>query len=105
MWCAPENVRVLTVNDKVLDYVKNITDILDSTLLDSPLPNNAIRYTVDSATDSLGKKIRRATAMKIPCVLIVGPKDADDQSVSVRLRDNEEKVKLSGLADYIKNLK
>ena len=105
MWCAPENVRILTVNDKVLDYVKNITDILDSTLLDSPLPNNAIRYTVDSATDSLGKKIRRATAMKIPCVLIVGPKDADDQSVSVRLRDNEEKVKLSGLADYIKNLK
>ena len=105
MWCAPENVRVLTVNDKALDYVKNITDILDSTLLDSPLPNNAIRYTVDSATDSLGKKIRRATAMKIPCVLIVGPKDADDQSVSVRLRDNEEKVKLSELADYIKNLK
>ena len=105
MWCAPENVRVLTVNDKVLDYVKNITDILDSTLLDSPLPNNAIRYTVDSATDSLGKKIRRATAMKIPCVLIVGPKDADNQSVSVRLRDNEEKVKLSELADYIKNLK
>lgn len=105
MWCAPENVRILTVNDKVLDYVKNITDILDSTLLDSPLPNNAIRYTVDSATDSLGKKIRRATAMKIPCVLIVGPKDADDQSVSVRLRDNEEKVKLSELADYIKNLK
>ena len=105
MWCAPENVRILTVNDKVLDYVKNITDVLDSTLLDSPLPNNAIRYTVDSATDSLGKKIRRATAMKIPCVLIVGPKDADDQSVSVRLRDNEEKVKLSELADYIKNLK
>ncbi len=105
MWCAPENVRILTVNDKVLDYVKNITDILDSTLLDSPLSNNAIRYTVDSATDSLGKKIRRATAMKIPCVLIVGPKDADDQSVSVRLRDNEEKVKLSELADYIKNLK
>lgn len=104
MWCAPENVRILTVNDKVSDYVKEIIDVLDTTTLNHPLPNNVIRYTVDSATDSLGKKIRRATTMKIPCVLIVGPKDADDKSVSVRLRDKEEKIKLAELSDYIKNL-
>ena len=105
MWCAPENVRILTVNDQVSEYVKEITDILDSTALDVPLASNYIRYSVDFATDSLGKKIRRATAMKIPCILIIGPKDAEDKTVSIRLRDKEEKVKISKLADFLKGLK
>lgn len=104
MWCAPENVRILTVNDQVSDYVQKIIDVLESTALESPLPHNKIRYTVDNATDSLGKKIRRASSMKVPCILIVGPKDAEDESISVRLRDKEEKISLSDLADYLKEI-
>lgn len=104
MWCAPENVRILTVNDKILDYVEKITDILKDITIDEPVSNNGIRYTVDSSADSLGKKIRRATEMKIPCVLIVGPKDAEANTVSVRLRDKEEKVALTDIAEYIKGL-
>ena len=103
-WCAPEQVRILTVNDKVSDYVAKITDILDGIVLDKPLKYNELRYTVDESADSLGKKIKRATDMKIPAVLIVGPKDADADEVSVRLRDKEEKIKLLKLADYLKNL-
>ncbi len=103
-WCAPEQVRILTVNDKVSDYVAKITDILDDIILEKPLKHNELRYTVDESGDSLGKKIRRATEMKIPAVLIVGPKDAEANEVSVRLRDKEEKVKLSKLADYLKSL-
>lgn len=104
MWCAPENVRILTVNDQVADYVGKITDILDQTELSNPLPHNKIRYTVDDSADSLGKKIRRATGMKIPCVIIVGPKDVEGNMVSVRLRDREEKVKLDELEDFIRGL-
>jgi len=104
MWCAPENVRILTVNNQVLDYVKKIIDVLDDVVLDEPLPKNKIRYTVDDSADSLGKKIRRATGMKIPCVIIVGPKDVEENLVSIRLRDKEEKIKLGNLADYIKGL-
>ena len=104
MWCAPENVRVLTVNDQVADYVTKITDVLDNTALDEPLLNNKIRYTVDDSADSLGKKIRRATEMKIPAIIIVGPKDAEEGIVSIRLRDKEEKVALSALSDYIKRI-
>ena len=104
MWCAPENVRVLTVNSKVLDYVQKITEVLDKTSLESPLPSNKIRYSVDDSADSLGKKIKRATDLKIPAVLIVGPKDAEEGIVSVRLRDKEEKVNLSDLADYLKSV-
>ena len=103
-WCAPEQVRIVTVNDKVSDYVKKITDTLSGIVLDKPLKYNELRFTVDDSADSLGKKIKRATAMKIPAVLVVGPKDAEDKIVSVRLRDKEEKVKLSKLADFLKSL-
>ena len=101
MWCAPENVRILTVNDQVMDYVKKITDVLDGVILDDPIPKNKLRYNIDDSADSLGRKIKRATAMKIPAVLIVGPKDAEDGVVSIRLRDREEKVKLSDLAEFL----
>ncbi len=104
-WCAPEQVRIVTVNDKVSDYVTKITDVLDKVVLDKPLKYNELRYTVDDSADSLGKKIRRATEMKIPAVFVVGPKDAEEKVVSIRLRDKEEKVKLSKLADYLKKLK
>ncbi len=100
-WCAPEQVRILTVNNQVADYVSKITDILDKIVLDKPLKYNELRYTVDETTDSLGKKIKRATEMKIPAVLIVGPKDAEEGVVSVRLRDKEEKVKLTSLAKFL----
>ena len=104
MWCAPENVRILTVNNQVTDYVQKITDILNGVILEDPIPKNKLRYGVDDSADSLGRKIKRATAMKIPCVLIVGPKDAEESVVSVRLRDKEEKIKLTDLAEYIKGL-
>ena len=104
-WCAPEQVRILTINDKVSDYVNKITDILDDVVLDEPLKYNEHRYTVDDSADSLGKKIKRATEMKIPCVIIVGPKDAEEKIVSIRLRDSEDKVKLTKLATYLKGLK
>ena len=100
-WCAPEQVRILTINDKMGDYVGKITNILDTVVLDKPLKYNELRYTIDDSADSLGKKIKRATDMKIPCVLIVGPKDAEGNIVSVRLRDKEEKVKLAKLAEYL----
>lgn len=100
-WCAPEQVRIVTVNDKVKDYVSEITAVLDGIVLNKPLKYNELRYTVDSSADSLGKKIKRATEMKIPAVLVVGPKDAEEKVVSVRLRDKEEKVKLSALSKYL----
>lgn len=101
-WCAPEQVRIVTVNDKVSDYVKKIADILDKIVLDKPLKYNELRYTVDESADSLGKKIKRATDMKIPAILVVGPKDAEEGIVSVRLRDREEKIKLTDLTEFLR---
>ena len=103
-WCAPEQVRVLTVNDQVTEYVGEIRDVLAGVVLNKPLKYNELRFEVDDSNDSLGKKIRRATEMKIPALLVVGPKDAEAKEVSVRLRDKEEKVKLEKLAEYLKQL-
>lgn len=104
-WCAPEQVRILTVNNKVGSYVDELREVLDSVVLDEPVEHNKLRYTVDDSDDSLGKKIRRATEMKIPCVLIVGEKDANAKQVSVRLRDKEETIALAELTEYLKKLK
>ena len=104
LWCAPESVRILTVNDSVSDYVSQITKILDQTTLSDPLPDNPIRYSVDSAADSLGKKIRRATELRIPVVIVVGPRDAENGTVSLRLRDREETIELTKLSAYLQKL-
>lgn len=103
-WAAPEQVRILTINDTVLDYVSEIKSIIDGIILDKPVKYNEIRYTVDDRNESLGKKIREATNWKIPVQLIIGQKDKDAREVSVRTQSGEEKIKLDALADYIKQL-
>ena len=104
-WCAPEQLRILTVNDQVSEYVEEIKNVLNGIVLDEPLKYNELRYDVDMSDDSLGKKIRRATEMKVPVVLIVGPKDAEANEVSVRLKEKEEKVKLGKLDEYLRKIK
>ncbi len=103
-WAAPEQVRILTINDTVLEYVDKITTILSDITLMEPVRYNDVRFTIDSRNESLGKKIREATSMKIPVQLIVGPRDMEANEVSVRTQSGEEKISLEQLAEYIKSL-
>ena len=103
-WAVPEQVRILTINDTVLEYVDKITTILSDITLMEPVRYNDVRFTIDSRNESLGKKIREATSMKIPVQLIVGPKDMEANEVSVRTQSGEEKISLEQLAEYIKSL-
>ena len=103
-WAAPEQVRILTINDTVLEYVDKITTILSDITLMEPVRYNDVRFTIDSRNESLGKKIREATSMKIPVQFIVGPKDMEANEVSVRTQSGEEKISLEQLAEYIKSL-
>ena len=104
LWLAPEQIRILTINDTINDYVDEIRNVLDGTVLMKPLKYNEIRYTVDNRNESLGKKIREAVAWKIPVQLIVGPKDKEAREVSVRLTDREEKVQLDHLGEFLRSL-
>lgn len=104
-WSAPEQIRILTINDTVADYVKKITDLLESNVLMEPVRYNEFRFSVDNRNESLGKKIREATTKKIPVQIIVGPKDQANNEVSIRTREKEEKVKLDSLIDYLSRVK
>jgi len=103
-WVAPEQIRILTINDTVLDYVDEIKSVLKEVVLMEPVRYNELRFTVDDRNESLGKKIREAATWKIPVQLIVGQQDKDNQEVSVRTQEKEEKVKLDALADYLREL-
>lgn len=106
-WCAPEQVRVIVLreeNEKMVKYVEKIKQVLSRIVLDEPLKYNELRWSVDETNDSLGKKIKRATELKIPMILIVGPRDLQAKEISVRLRDKEEKIKLTELDEYCKKM-
>lgn len=103
-WMAPEQIRILTINDTVLDYVDEIKAVLNETVLMKPVRYNELRYTLDDRNESLGKKIRESAKAKIPVQLIVGQQDKDSREVSVRTQQGEEKVALDNLADYLRGL-
>lgn len=76
-WLAPEQVRILPLTEKQLDYALDIG---------RQLQQHDIRYTVDERSEKIGAKIRNAQLAKIPTMMIVGPNEAADRTVSVRAR-------------------
>lgn len=100
-WMAPEQVRILTINDTVKAYVDEIATLLDTVTLMKPIKYNELRYTIDDRNESLGKKIREATTMKIPLQLIIGPKDMKTRQVSIRSQSAETKISLDDLTSYL----
>ena len=103
-WIAPEQVRILTINNTVEDYVDEITSILKTVVLMHPIKYNEVRYTTDMRNESLSKKIREATVVKIPVQIIVGPRDKANRQVSVRTQQGETTVPLDELAAYLEEL-
>jgi threonyl-tRNA synthetase len=77
VWLAPEQVRLVPVSDKAFDYGRSLL---------AQLKAAGARASLDEHSDKLGAKIRRAELEKIPYTLILGPKEAESQSVSVRSR-------------------
>ena len=103
-WIAPEQVRILTINNTVEDYVDEITSVLKTVVLMHPIKYNEVRYTTDMRNESLGKKIREASVVKIPVQIIVGPRDKANRQVSVRTQQGETTVPLDELAAYLEGL-
>jgi len=77
VWLAPEQVRIVPISDKVIDYGREIL---------SELKAAGIRASLDEHSDKLGAKIRRSELDKIPYALVIGAKEAETRSVSVRSR-------------------
>lgn len=103
-WLAPEQVRILTINDKVLDYVEKVKKELGQITLMEPVKYNELRVSVDDRSESLGKKIKDAQKEKIPLMLIIGPNDEKDEVVSARIENQDNKIKLGELEEFITGL-
>jgi len=77
LWLAPVQAMVLPVSDKVIDYAQHVVNSLKHT---------GIRARLNDRADKIGSKIRQAELEKINVMLIVGEKEAKDNTVSVRRR-------------------
>jgi threonyl-tRNA synthetase len=77
LWLAPEQIRLVPISDKVMDYAKTVLAQMQAADL---------RVTLDTHSDKLGAKIRRGEIDKVPYVLVLGQKEAEAQSASVRSR-------------------
>lgn len=75
IWLAPDQVIILCVSQKHEKYAKKVLNYLE---------NNEIRASLDTRNETIGKKIRQAEMNKIPFMLILGEKEYENQSVSVR---------------------
>jgi threonyl-tRNA synthetase len=77
LWLAPEQVRILPISDKALDYARRTQ---------AALRVKGLRVEVDTSAEKLGAKIREATLMKVPYLVVVGPRDEAAGQISVRSR-------------------
>ena len=78
-WLAPEQVRILPMNDELLSYAESCLHQLKA---------KKIRASIDAQSAKLGAKIRRAESDKIPHMLVIGKREAEEGKVSLRSRSN-----------------
>ena len=95
LWLAPEQIRVLPVSDKTLDYANEVA---------AQLRQNGFRISVDTRSSKVNAKIRDAQLELIPYMFIVGPKEAEQTAVAVRDRIEGDLGPMP-LADAISKLK
>ena len=94
-WLAPVQVKVLPVTDRAADYAQEIRSYLD---------DHGFRVEVDERNEKIGKKIRETTLEKVPFMLVVGDRDMENKTVSVRTRAGEDLGALS-LEDFAAKLR
>ena len=80
-WLAPVQVKVLPITDRTLDYANELSAALDA---------KGFRVEVDDRNEKIGKKIRETTLEKVPYMLVVGDRDMENKTVSVRTRGGED---------------
>lgn len=75
VWLSPDQVKILPISEKYADYAEKVCELLK---------NSEIRASVDSRNETLGKRIREISLLRVPIIAIVGEKEVSENSVSVR---------------------
>ena len=94
VWLSPVQVKILPISDKQNEYGEKVK---------ARLEEKGIRVELDNRNEKIGYKIREAQLEKIPYMLVVGDKEVESNSVSVRSREDGD-IGIQSLDDFIKNL-
>jgi len=92
-WCSPEQIRILPISEKFLDYTRKIKEKLSN-----------FRVEIDDSNNTLEKKIFNAIKMKVPYMIILGKKEMENNTITVRDREGKQlsNIKLEQFIDIIK---
>ena len=94
LWLTPDQVVILPISEKFNDYAKKVLISLN---------NSDIRTLIDDRNEKIGRKIRDNELKRIPYMLIVGEKEAENETVSVRLQGKGDigSMSIDEFANYI----
>ncbi len=95
-WLAPEQVRVLPISEKSADYAKKVLD---------DLTEAGVRATIDDGNERVQAKIRHGAEMKVPYLLVVGPRDAEAGAVSVRAFGIDKDLGAMPLGEFVEGIR
>jgi threonyl-tRNA synthetase len=91
LWLAPEQVRILPISEKTNEFAQQVRDAVKAA---------GLYVTLDTSDDKVGAKIARAHGDRVPYMLVVGPKEAAEKAVNVRVRQSQE-TQTMGLDAFI----
>ncbi len=95
IWLSPEQVKVLPVSEKYADYAEKVCE---------SLKNSEIRASVDSRNETLGKRIREISLLRVPVLAIVGEKEVADGTVSIRREGADQgSMSIDRFIEYMKS--
>lgn len=94
LWLSPEQVRILTINDKHGDYAQGIV---------RSMTEKGIRVKLDDRNEKIGYKIREAQLEKIPYMIVIGDKEVENGTLSVRSRDKGD-LGSTGAEDFMDDI-
>ena len=94
LWLSPDQVKVLPISEKYEDYAEKVCELLK---------NSEIRASIDARNETLGKRIREISLLRVPVIAIVGEKEASEGTVSVR-REGVDQGSMSAeqFVEYLK---
>ena len=90
LWLTPDQAIILPVSEKFTDYAKKVCDLLN---------NSDIRASIDDRNETIGKRIRESELKRIPFLLIVGEKEMESETVSVRRQGGKDEGTMA-VADF-----
>ena len=91
LWLTPDQVNILPVSEKFSDYAKKVCDLMN---------NSDIRASIDDRNETIGKRIRESELQRIPFLVIVGEKEMENGTVSVRRQGGKDEGSMK-VVDFI----